>query len=74
MLRALEAGQGLLVTRDERSLLPPAVVGRLVPLASWPRLRGRLSVREVVNAWWRADASPLFEPMTLEVLPPAPPV
>jgi len=71
MLRALEAGQGLLVTRDERSLLPPEVAGRLVPLASWPRLRGRLSVGEVVDAWWRADPGPLFEPMTLEVLPSA---
>lgn len=72
--RALEAGQALLVTREERALLPAEVKARLVPLASWPRLRGRLSVREVVDAWLRADASALFESMTLEVLPPAPPV
>ena len=73
MLRALEAGQALLVTREERAALPPAIATRLRPLASWPRLRGRLPVREVVNAWVRADTSELFEPMSLEVLaaPPA---
>jgi hypothetical protein len=73
MLRALEEGQALLVTRDERAGLPPAVTGRLRPLATWPRLRGRLPVREVVNAWLRADTSELFEPMTLEVLGTLPP-
>ena len=51
MLRALEEGQALLVTRDERAGLPPAVTARLRPLATWPRLRGRLPIREVVNAW-----------------------
>ena len=55
-LRALEAGQALLVTREERDALPAAVTARLSPLASWPRLRGRLSVQEVVNAWLRADS------------------
>jgi 4-amino-4-deoxy-L-arabinose transferase-like glycosyltransferase len=74
ILRALEDGAALLVTRDERAQLPPAVTGRLVPLASWPRLRGRLSVREVANAWLGGDASALFEPMTLEVIRIAPPV
>ncbi|HSP19057.1 MAG TPA: glycosyltransferase family 39 protein [Myxococcaceae bacterium] len=74
VLRALEAGQALLVTGEERALLPPAVLPRLRPLASWPRLRGRLTVREVVAAWWRADVSGLLEPMSLEVLTPAPPV
>jgi 4-amino-4-deoxy-L-arabinose transferase-like glycosyltransferase len=74
ILRALEDGQALLVTRDERAQLPPRVTGRLVPLASWPRLRGRLSIREVVNAWVRGDATGLFEPMTLEVITPPPPV
>jgi len=74
MLRALEEGQALLVTRDERAGLPPAVTARLRPLATWPRLRGRLPIREVVNAWLRADTSELFEPMTLEVLgTPSPP-
>ena len=73
MLRALEEGQALLVTRDERAGLPPAVTARLRPLATWPRLRGRLPVREVVNAWLRADTSELFEPMTLEVLGTPPP-
>lgn len=73
MLRALEEGQALLVTREERTLLPPSVIARLVPLATWPRLRGRLSVREVVDAWLRADASALFEPMSLEVLATRPP-
>ncbi|HZX43599.1 MAG TPA: glycosyltransferase family 39 protein [Myxococcaceae bacterium] len=68
MLRALEEGQALLVTREERSQLPPSVTARLVPLASWPRLRGRLPVGEVVNAWLRADPGALFEPMSLEVL------
>ncbi len=68
MLRALEEGQALLVTREERSQLPPSVTARLVPLASWPRLRGRLPVGEVVNAWLRADPGSLFEPMSLEVL------
>jgi 4-amino-4-deoxy-L-arabinose transferase-like glycosyltransferase len=74
LLRALEAGQGLLVTGEERGLLPPEVTARLVPLARWPRLRGRLTVREVVDAWWRADPTPLLEPMSLEVFGPAPPV
>ena len=74
VLRALEAGQALLVTREERALLPPAVLTRLRPLASWPRLRGRLTVREVVDAWWQADVSGLLEPMSLEVLTPGPPV
>jgi hypothetical protein len=40
MLRALEEGQALLVTRDERALLPPSVTARLVPprpLAPAPR-------------------------------------
>jgi 4-amino-4-deoxy-L-arabinose transferase-like glycosyltransferase len=73
MLHALEAGQALLVTRDERAGLPPAVTSRLRPLATWPRLRGRLPVREVVNAWLRADTSELFEPMSLEVLGTPPP-
>jgi hypothetical protein len=74
LLRSLEAGQALLVTQEERGLLPAAVTARLVPLASWPRLRGRLTVSEVLDAWWRADPSGLLEPMTLEVLAPAPPV
>jgi hypothetical protein len=74
VLGALEAGQALLVTQDERGLLPPAVVARLRPLARWPRLRGRLTVREVVDAWWHADLSGLLEPMSLEVLAPGPPV
>jgi hypothetical protein len=73
ILRALEEGQALLVTRDERAELPPGVVTRLRPLATWPRLRGRLPVGEVVNAWLRADTSELFEPMTLEVLDATPP-
>ena len=73
LLRALEEGQALLVTRDERSQLPPSVRARLVALASWPRLRGRLSATEVVSAWLRADTSALFEPMTLEVLASPPP-
>jgi 4-amino-4-deoxy-L-arabinose transferase-like glycosyltransferase len=73
VLRALEEGQALLVTREERALLPPAVTARLRPLATWPRLRGRLPAREVVNAWLRADTSELFEPMTLEVLGATPP-
>ena len=73
VLRALEEGQALLVTRDERGDLPPAVTGRLRPLATWPRLRGRLPVGEVVKAWLRADTSELFEPMTLEVLGATPP-
>jgi len=68
VLRALEEGQALLVTRDERAGLPAAVTARLRPLATWPRLRGRLPVTEVVNAWLRADTSELFEPMSLEVL------
>jgi 4-amino-4-deoxy-L-arabinose transferase-like glycosyltransferase len=68
ILQALESGQALLVTREERNGLPAAVTARLSPLASWPRLRGRLSVHEVVNAWLRADTTELFEPMTLEVL------
>jgi len=68
MLRALQEGEALLVTREERTELPPAVTARLVPLASWPRLRGRLSIREVVYAWLRADPSALFEPMSLEIL------
>jgi 4-amino-4-deoxy-L-arabinose transferase-like glycosyltransferase len=68
VLRALEDGQALLVTREERAGLPAAVTARLSPLASWPRLRGRLSVKEVVDAWLRADTRQLFEPMTLEVL------
>ncbi len=62
------------MTQEERGLLPPAVTARLVPLASWTRLRGRLTLREVVDAWWYADLRLLFEPMTLEVLAPAPPV
>ncbi len=70
LLRALEAGQGLLITEEERRILPPEVTARLVPLARWPRLRGRLTVRQVVDAWWRADPAPLFEPMTLEGLGP----
>jgi 4-amino-4-deoxy-L-arabinose transferase-like glycosyltransferase len=73
ILRALQEGQALLVTRDERAGLPPAVTERLRPLASWPRLRGRLPVGEVVDAWVRADTSELFEPMTLEVLGGTPP-
>ena len=73
VLRALEEGQALLVTRDERAGLPPGVTARLRPLAIWPRLRGRLPVREVVNAWIRADTSELFEPMSLEVLGTPPP-
>jgi len=73
MLQALEEGQALLVTRDERAGLPPAVTARLRPLATWPRLRGRLPVGEVVNAWLRADTRELFEPMTLEVLGTPPP-
>jgi|SoiMethySBSTD1v2_1073268.scaffolds.fasta_scaffold169656_2 4-amino-4-deoxy-L-arabinose transferase-like glycosyltransferase len=68
ILRALEAGQALLVTREERDELPAAVTARLSPVASWPRLRGRLPVHEVASAWLRADTSELFEPMTLEVL------
>ena len=68
ILQALEQGQALLVTRDERAGLPPAVTARLRPLATWPRLRGRLPVGEVVNAWLRADTSELFERMSLEVL------
>jgi len=73
VLRALEEGQALLVTQEERAGLPPAVTARLRPLATWPRLRGRLPVREVVNAWLRADTSQLFEAMSLEVLgPPLP--
>jgi len=28
----------------------------------------------VVSAWFRADATALFEPMTLEVITPSPPV
>jgi len=68
MLRALEEGQALLVTREERAGLPPAVTARLWTLATWPRLRGRLPPGEVVNAWLRADTSELFEPMSLEVL------
>jgi hypothetical protein len=74
VLRALQDGQALLVTRDERALLSPEITRRLVPLASWPRLRGRLTVHEVVTAWFRADATTLFEPMTLEVITPSPPV
>ncbi len=74
MLRALEQGQALLVTRDERAQLPPAVTARLIPLASWPRLRGRLSAQEVVSAWLRADPGTLFEPMSLEVLATPPPL
>ena len=74
LLQALESGEALLVTREERSLLPPEVARRLVPLASWPRLRGRLTVHEVVAAWVQADPSALFEPMTLEVLATPPPV
>ena len=74
VLRALGEGQALLVTRDERTLLSPEITARLVPLASWPRLRGRLTVHEVVSAWFRADATALFEPMTLEVITPSPPV
>ena len=73
MLRALEQGQALLVTREERAGLPPEVTARLRPLATWPRLRGRLPVGEVLNAWLRADASELFEPMSLEVLGTPPP-
>jgi hypothetical protein len=68
ILQALESGQALLVTHEERNGLPAAVTARLSPLASWPRLRGRLSVHEVVNGWLRADTTELFEPMTLEVL------
>jgi len=68
ILAALEAGQGLLVTREEELFLPASVRERIVPLASWPRLRGRLPVGEVVNAWLRADTSPLFEPMSIEVV------
>ncbi|MGZ6807868.1 MAG: hypothetical protein ACXVGG_14775, partial [Mycobacteriaceae bacterium] len=74
VLGALEAGQALLVTEEERGLLPPALIARLRPLARWPRLRGRLTVREVVDAWWHADLSGLLEPMSLEVLAPVPPV
>ena len=72
--RALEEGQALLVTEEERRLLPAGVSKRLVPLASWPRLRGRLSWREVVRAWARGDPGPLFETMSLEVLAGAAPV
>jgi hypothetical protein len=73
VLRALEEGQALLVTRDERAGLPPAVTARLRTLATWPRLRGRLPLGEVVSAWLRADTSELFEPMSLEVLGSTPP-
>jgi hypothetical protein len=68
VLQALEAGQALLVTREELDQLPPGVAARLEPLATWPRLRGRLPVREVVDAWVRGDSSGLFEPMTLAVI------
>ena len=67
-LHALEAGQALLVTREELDQLPPAVAARLEPLATWPRLRGRLPVREVLDAWIRGDTGGLFEPMTLAVI------
>jgi 4-amino-4-deoxy-L-arabinose transferase-like glycosyltransferase len=72
--RALEDGQALLVTSEERTRLPPEVSKHLVPLASWPRLRGRLSWKEVVQAWIRGDPSVLFETMSLDVLGPASPV
>ncbi len=73
-LRALEEGQALLVTRDERTGLAPAITGRLRTLATWPRLRGRLPPSEVVDAWLRSDTSELFEPMSLEVLGTPPPL
>jgi 4-amino-4-deoxy-L-arabinose transferase-like glycosyltransferase len=58
---ALASGGVLVLSGEEGAALPSDVRQRLVPLASWSRLRGRFPFRAVLDAWREADLRPVSE-------------